>query len=122
MQDQIKAGSWLVGPPEYIVETLLDIQHRWPGLTEVNIGHPVGTPKQVVLDNLERFAAEVMPAFQRRSSQTPVAAGCPRRLGPEATAAGHSISRMERPVIRAAKLPRYGLCIAGCRASLAAKG
>ena len=62
-------------PPEYIVETLLDIQHRWPGLTEVNIGHPVGTPKQVVLDNLERFAAEVMPAFQRRSSQTPVAAG-----------------------------------------------
>jgi len=75
MQDQIKAGSWLVGPPEYIVETLQDIQHRWPGLTEVNIGHPVGTPKSVILENLERFAAEVMPAFTRETSQTPVAVG-----------------------------------------------
>ena len=75
MQDQIKAGSWLVGPPEQIVETLMDIQYRWPGLTEVNIGHPVGTPKSVILENLERFAAEVMPAFTKQGSQTPVAAG-----------------------------------------------
>ena len=71
MQDQIKAGSWLVGPPEQIVETLLDIQHRWPGLTQVNIGHPVGTPKAVILENLERFAAEVMPAFHAASRARP---------------------------------------------------
>jgi hypothetical protein len=75
MQDQIKAGSWLVGPPEQIVETLMALQDRWPGLTEVNIGHPVGTPKSVILENLERFAAQVMPAFTRQASQTPVAAG-----------------------------------------------
>jgi alkanesulfonate monooxygenase SsuD/methylene tetrahydromethanopterin reductase-like flavin-dependent oxidoreductase (luciferase family) len=75
MRDQIKAGSWLVGPPEHLVETLLDIQDRWPGLTEVNVGHPVGTPKKVVLEQLERFAAEVMPAFNRQASAAPVAAG-----------------------------------------------
>ena len=75
MQDQIKAGSWLVGPPEHMVETLLDIQQRWPGLTEVNVGHPVGTPKKVVLEQLDRFASEVMPAFLKRSSAAPVAVG-----------------------------------------------
>jgi alkanesulfonate monooxygenase SsuD/methylene tetrahydromethanopterin reductase-like flavin-dependent oxidoreductase (luciferase family) len=75
MKDQITAGSWLVGPPEHLVETLLDIQDRWPGLTEVNVGHPVGTPKRVVLEQLERFATEVMPAFLKRSQAAPVAAG-----------------------------------------------
>ena len=74
MQDQIKAGSWLVGPPEHMVEVLLDMQDRWPGLTEVNVGHPVGTPKKVILEQLDRFATEVMPAFTRQSSQAPVAA------------------------------------------------
>jgi hypothetical protein len=75
MKDQIKAGSWLVGPPEHMVETLLDIQDRWPGMTEINVGHPVGTPKQVVLEQLDRFATEVMPAFLKRSSAKPVAVG-----------------------------------------------
>jgi hypothetical protein len=75
MQDQIKAGSWLVGPPEHMVETLLDIQDRWPGLTEVNVGHPVGTPKKVVLEQLDRFATEVMPAFLKRSAERKAGAG-----------------------------------------------
>jgi alkanesulfonate monooxygenase SsuD/methylene tetrahydromethanopterin reductase-like flavin-dependent oxidoreductase (luciferase family) len=66
MQDQIAAGSWLVGPPEQIAEQLADIQDRWPGLQEVNIGHPVGTPKKVVLEQLERFAQQVMPKFARQ--------------------------------------------------------
>jgi len=70
MRDQIAAGSWLVGPPEHIAATLMDIQARWPGLQEVNIGHPVGTPKAVVLEQLERFSREVMPQFTRE----PVAA------------------------------------------------
>lgn len=64
MQDQIAAGSWLVGSPEHLIATIKDIQERWPGLTEVNIGHPVGMPKAIVVEQLERFAAEVMPAFK----------------------------------------------------------
>jgi len=75
MKDQIKAGSWLVGTPEHMVETLLDIQDRWPGLVEVNVGHPVGTPKAVVLEQLDRFATEVMPAFLKRSSEKQASAG-----------------------------------------------
>jgi alkanesulfonate monooxygenase SsuD/methylene tetrahydromethanopterin reductase-like flavin-dependent oxidoreductase (luciferase family) len=75
VQDQIKAGAWLVGTPEHVRDTILEIQDRWPGLTEINIGHPVGTPKQVILDQLGRFAAEVMPSILKSSSGSPVAAG-----------------------------------------------
>ena len=64
LEDSIEAGAWLCGPPELIIEKLTEIQERYPGLTEVNIGQPVGTPQSVILEQLERFAEEVMPEFQ----------------------------------------------------------
>src|SRR6202040_2792570 len=30
----VKGGSWIVGPPERIVERLLELQHIYPGLDE----------------------------------------------------------------------------------------
>ena len=36
------------------------------GLEVVNVGQPVGTPQAVILEQLERFAAEVMPAFKSK--------------------------------------------------------
>ena len=35
-----------------------------PGLEVVNVGQPVGTPEAVILEQLERFSAQVMPAFK----------------------------------------------------------
>jgi hypothetical protein len=35
-----------------------------PGLEEINVNLPVGTPQRVIVDQLERFAREVMPAFR----------------------------------------------------------
>jgi hypothetical protein len=64
LRHAIKAGSWLVGPPELIVERLMEIQHKYPGLEVVNVGQVVGTPQAVILEQLERFSAEVMPAFK----------------------------------------------------------
>ena len=72
--EAVKNGSWLVGRPEGIVERLLEIQERWPGLEEVNIGHPVGTPQKYLLEQLDLFARHVMPAFKARTS-VPAAAG-----------------------------------------------
>ena len=43
----------------------MDVQSRYPGLEVVNIGSPVGTPQKVILEQLERFAKEVMPAFKK---------------------------------------------------------
>jgi alkanesulfonate monooxygenase SsuD/methylene tetrahydromethanopterin reductase-like flavin-dependent oxidoreductase (luciferase family) len=67
LRHAIKAGTWLVGPPELIIEQLKEIEHRYPGLEVVNVGQPVGTPQAVILEQLERFAAQVMPAFKTRS-------------------------------------------------------
>ena len=65
LRHAVKAGSWLIGPPELITEQLMEIQHKYPGLEVVNVGQVVGTPQAVILDQLERFAAQVMPAFKK---------------------------------------------------------
>jgi alkanesulfonate monooxygenase SsuD/methylene tetrahydromethanopterin reductase-like flavin-dependent oxidoreductase (luciferase family) len=65
LRDAVRAGSWLVGPPRRIVEQLMDVQARYPGLEQVNVGQPVGTPQRVILEQLTRFAEEVMPSFKR---------------------------------------------------------
>ncbi len=67
LRHAIKAGTWLVGPPELITERLMEIQHKYPGLEFVNVGQVVGTPLRVILEQLERFSAEVMPAFKVKS-------------------------------------------------------
>jgi alkanesulfonate monooxygenase SsuD/methylene tetrahydromethanopterin reductase-like flavin-dependent oxidoreductase (luciferase family) len=66
LRHAIKAGTWLIGPPELIAEQLMEIEHRYPGLEVVNVGQPVGTPQAVILEQLERFSAQVMPAFKGR--------------------------------------------------------
>ena len=65
LRNAIKAGTWLVGPPEQIAEQLKDIEHKYPGLEVVNVGQPVGTPEAIILEQLERFSKQVMPAFKR---------------------------------------------------------
>ena len=64
LRDAVEQGSWLCGPPEHIVAKLVEVQERYPGLQYVNVGSVVGTPQGVVLEQLERFAEEVMPAFK----------------------------------------------------------
>ena len=65
-----KAGQFLCGPPDLIVKKLKVLEERYPGLDCIEVGHPVGTPQKVILDQLEWFARDVIPAFK-----TPVAAG-----------------------------------------------
>ena len=72
--EAVKVGSWLVGPPELVTERLLEIQERWPGIEEVNVGHPVGTPEKHVLEQLDRFARHVMPTFKAQA-RVPATAG-----------------------------------------------
>jgi alkanesulfonate monooxygenase SsuD/methylene tetrahydromethanopterin reductase-like flavin-dependent oxidoreductase (luciferase family) len=68
LRQAVKAGSWLIGPPELVTEQLMEIQHKYPGLEVVNVGQVVGTPQAVILDQLERFAAQVMPAFKNKGT------------------------------------------------------
>ena len=64
LRDAVKEGSWLCGPPERIVERLQELQHLFPGIEHVSVGHAVGTPQSVVLEQLAWFGSEVIPAFK----------------------------------------------------------
>jgi alkanesulfonate monooxygenase SsuD/methylene tetrahydromethanopterin reductase-like flavin-dependent oxidoreductase (luciferase family) len=70
LEQAVKAGSWLVGPPELIIEKIQDIQDRYPGLEEINVGCVIGTPQQVICEQLETFANEVMPTFKNQVKVT----------------------------------------------------
>ena len=60
----MESGNWLCGPPELIIEKLMAVQEKYPGLEEVNVAcTSMGTPERVTLEQLEWFGTEVMPAF-----------------------------------------------------------
>jgi alkanesulfonate monooxygenase SsuD/methylene tetrahydromethanopterin reductase-like flavin-dependent oxidoreductase (luciferase family) len=67
MEDGVKAGAWLCGPPELVTEKLMAIQDRYPGLESVNVGSTVGTPQNVMLEQLEAFGRDVVPKFKQQS-------------------------------------------------------
>ena len=68
IEDGVRAGSWLCGPPELVADKLNNIQEMYPGLTQVNVGSVVGTPQKVILEQLEWFGKEVMPQFKAQAN------------------------------------------------------
>jgi len=55
--------SWLCGPSRDIVAYLKDVEAKYPGLDHVMMAWAIGTPREMMLEGLTRFAREVMPAF-----------------------------------------------------------
>src|ERR671924_1338436 len=66
LEDAVKAGSWYCGPPEGFIAYLQALEDKYPGLEYVNVASTMGVPKAIMLEQLEWFAKEVMPAFQKR--------------------------------------------------------
>src|SRR5262249_13700577 len=64
IEDAVKAGGFLAGRPEDIVEQLKAVGKRHPGLDRVIRRTPLGTPRDVQLEGPARLAKEVMPAFR----------------------------------------------------------
>jgi alkanesulfonate monooxygenase SsuD/methylene tetrahydromethanopterin reductase-like flavin-dependent oxidoreductase (luciferase family) len=64
LAEAAEKGAFLCGPPEQIIASLKKVEERYPGLDRVSVGHPVGTPQKVILEQLEWFSKEVMPAFR----------------------------------------------------------
>ena len=63
IEEACKNRSWYCGPAEGMVEYLKELEELFPGLDAVNVQSSMGTPQAVMLEQLEQFAAEVMPAF-----------------------------------------------------------
>ena len=64
IEDAVKAGGFLTGTAADITETLKAIEKRYPGIDRVMCSTPLGTPLDIQLEDLDRFAKEVMPAFR----------------------------------------------------------
>ena len=66
IEDAVKAGGFLTGSPDEIIEHLMKLEKAYPGLDRISISLSVGVPEAVALEQLERFAKDVMPAFKGR--------------------------------------------------------
>jgi alkanesulfonate monooxygenase SsuD/methylene tetrahydromethanopterin reductase-like flavin-dependent oxidoreductase (luciferase family) len=64
LDNGVRNRSWLCGPPRDIVAYLKEVEARYPGLEHVMIAWALGTPRALMLEQLEHFAREVMPAFR----------------------------------------------------------
>jgi len=63
IEDAVKAGGFLTGTPDDIIEQLKALEKRYPGLSRVTVAQPLGLPLSLCLEQLEWFAKDVMPAF-----------------------------------------------------------
>jgi alkanesulfonate monooxygenase SsuD/methylene tetrahydromethanopterin reductase-like flavin-dependent oxidoreductase (luciferase family) len=64
LENGVSNRSWLCGPARDIVTYLKEVERRYPGLDHVMIAQAIGTPRDVMVEQLTRFAREVMPAFR----------------------------------------------------------
>ena len=63
LENGVRNRAWLCGPPAEIISYLKDVERRYPGLEEIMIAWAIGTPREMMIEQLTRFAREVMPAF-----------------------------------------------------------
>jgi alkanesulfonate monooxygenase SsuD/methylene tetrahydromethanopterin reductase-like flavin-dependent oxidoreductase (luciferase family) len=57
-------GSWFAGTSQQLIEHLRKLEARYPGMEHINLSTSIGTPKAVMLEQFQRVAEEVMPAFR----------------------------------------------------------
>ncbi len=60
----MKLGSWFAGTAEQLVEHVKGMEARFPGLETINLSTALTTPKSVMIEQFDRVAKDVMPAFR----------------------------------------------------------
>ena len=64
VDDLVRDGAWICGPPEHVAEKLWEIQERLPGLERVTIGAgALAIPPSVIRRDLAWFGEAVLPQF-----------------------------------------------------------
>jgi len=64
LEDSCANGAWYCGPANGFVEFLQELGEKFPGLEAVNVQSAMGTPETIMVEQLEWFARDVMPAFK----------------------------------------------------------
>lgn len=74
IEDAVNAGGFLTGSANEIIDHLKALEKKYPALDRISVSLSVGVPKSEALEQLERFAKEVMPAFTKARVAEPVPA------------------------------------------------
>ncbi|HTC07142.1 MAG TPA: LLM class flavin-dependent oxidoreductase [Acetobacteraceae bacterium] len=64
IEDAINAGGFLCGSPQQMIDHLKALEEKYPALDRISVSLSVGVPESEALEQLQRFAEEVMPAFK----------------------------------------------------------
>ncbi len=67
LREGVEQKAWLVGRPGDVIETIREMESRYPGLDQCMIHWAEGLPPADFKEQLRWFAREVMPAFTGRS-------------------------------------------------------
>jgi alkanesulfonate monooxygenase SsuD/methylene tetrahydromethanopterin reductase-like flavin-dependent oxidoreductase (luciferase family) len=62
----VNLGSWFAGSPQDLVERLKKIEEDYPGMELMSLSPPLTTPRDVMLEQFQIVAAEVMPHFRAK--------------------------------------------------------
>ena len=65
LENGVRNRAWLCGPSSDVVAYLKEVERRYPGLEHIMVAWAIGTPRDHMIEQLTRFAREVMPAFRR---------------------------------------------------------
>jgi alkanesulfonate monooxygenase SsuD/methylene tetrahydromethanopterin reductase-like flavin-dependent oxidoreductase (luciferase family) len=71
IEDAVNAGGFLTGSASEIIDHLKTLEEKYPALDRVSVSLSVGVPKSEALEQLQRFAEEVMPAFRKAKVPEP---------------------------------------------------
>ncbi len=71
IEDAIAAGGFLCGSPGQMIDHLKALEEKYPALDRISVSLSVGVPESEALEQLERFATEVMPAFKGAKVRVP---------------------------------------------------
>jgi alkanesulfonate monooxygenase SsuD/methylene tetrahydromethanopterin reductase-like flavin-dependent oxidoreductase (luciferase family) len=66
IQDGVEQKAWMVGTPADCIALIREYEARYPGLEQLMLHWPEGVPPAEFMDQLRRFARDVMPVFAGR--------------------------------------------------------
>src|ERR1700741_2288419 len=72
LEGAVEAGGFLCGNADDLIEQIKALEKRYPALDRISVSLSVGVPEKVALEQLDRFAKEVMPAFKEAKAPQPM--------------------------------------------------
>jgi alkanesulfonate monooxygenase SsuD/methylene tetrahydromethanopterin reductase-like flavin-dependent oxidoreductase (luciferase family) len=74
IEDAVAAGGFLTGNAQEVIDHLKALEAKYPALDRISVSLSVGVPQSEALEQLQRFAEEVMPVFKRARAPQPALA------------------------------------------------